>query len=215
MANFRIVIIVLFMAVITIGCSKKEAPIAPPEKPTEPLSIILFDGKSFNGWTGKTSAWRVSDGVLHNESRGTIFTESEYGDFILKFDFKIEKGGNNGLLLRVNDDGVKEPTRKAMEVQIADDKNESHPYQTNGSLFEVYEATIKPTKIGEWNTMIVRYEGSNIKIEINGVSVVDMNLETINKPGYGNAKGRIGFMGWLGKTAFRDIEIQPLDKHKD
>ncbi|NLA49203.1 MAG: DUF1080 domain-containing protein, partial [Bacteroidales bacterium] len=72
--------------------------------------ILIFDGKTLDGWRdfkGEsgiiTAPWKVENGTLTalglgSDSTGYIVSEQEYGNFIISFDWKIEKGGNSGLL---------------------------------------------------------------------------------------------------------------------
>ena len=49
----------------------------------------LFDGKSLNGWVGNKSSYLVKDGMIVIEPKGggggNLYTEKEYGNFILQF----------------------------------------------------------------------------------------------------------------------------------
>ena len=71
----------------------------------------LFNGKDLTGWvygtrrgapnkTGK--GYQVENGVLFTtkEDGGNLFTEKEYSDFILRFEFKLTENANNGIGIR-------------------------------------------------------------------------------------------------------------------
>ena len=62
----------------------------------------LFDGKTLKGWQGSTNGYAAENGVLvcKKEGGGNLFTDKEYGDFVLRFEFKLEPEGNNGLAVR-------------------------------------------------------------------------------------------------------------------
>ena len=72
---------------------------------------LLFDGKTMKGWQdpGKKkaagTAWRVENGTLTTTQKPQIeedlITEKNYGDFELKFDWKVAPGGNTGLKYRI------------------------------------------------------------------------------------------------------------------
>jgi hypothetical protein len=72
---------------------------------------LLFDGKTMNGWldpAGKHqpgTAWKVEDGTLTTVKKPRIeedlITAKSYGDFELKFDWKVSDGGNTGLKYRI------------------------------------------------------------------------------------------------------------------
>ena len=66
--------------------------------------VSLFDGESMEGWVGNVDGYEAKDGVLTclpgKGNGGKVFTEKEYGDFVLRFEFKLTPGANNGLALR-------------------------------------------------------------------------------------------------------------------
>jgi hypothetical protein len=62
--------------------------------------VTLFNGKDLTGWKlpeGDNGHWKVVDGVIDydalSESKGPkhLFTEKEYGDFILKVDWRLKE----------------------------------------------------------------------------------------------------------------------------
>ena len=75
---------------------------------------------------------------------GNLLSEKQYADFILRFEFKLEKGSNNGLAIR----SPLQATNLAydgMELQIIDNSAERyrdiHPWQKrHGSLYHVFPA---------------------------------------------------------------------------
>ncbi|HYI91999.1 MAG TPA: DUF1080 domain-containing protein [Bryobacteraceae bacterium] len=72
---------------------------------------LLFDGKTMNGWLdpGKKdqpgTAWKVEDGCLATTKKPRIeedlITAKSYGDFELKFDWRVSQGGNSGVKYRI------------------------------------------------------------------------------------------------------------------
>ena len=64
--------------------------------------VPLFNGKDLTGWVikGKPEGWQVKDGIIRSEgAKGGdwLRSEKEYGDFILKLDWKVSKDGNSGV----------------------------------------------------------------------------------------------------------------------
>src|SRR5687767_417078 len=84
-------------AALLLGCAT-EPKIA--EKDFKPL----FDGKTLNGWKlseKKAGNYIVKNGLLIcPKNGGDLFTEKEYSDFVLRLQFKLTKGGNNGIAFR-------------------------------------------------------------------------------------------------------------------
>src|SRR3954451_18900856 len=67
--------------------------------------VSLFDGKSLDGWKlvgGKNAGYGVTNGMIYcaRGGGGNLLTEKEFSDFVLRLDFKIEEGGNNGIGIR-------------------------------------------------------------------------------------------------------------------
>src|SRR5687767_610242 len=72
----------------------------------------LFNGKDLTGWVyGKRASgvenrtgkgYQVENGVLFTtkEDGGNLFTEKQYADFVLRFDFKLAENSNNGIGIR-------------------------------------------------------------------------------------------------------------------
>ncbi|MDO4558626.1 MAG: DUF1080 domain-containing protein, partial [Planctomycetia bacterium] len=69
--------------------------------------VSLFDGETLNGWTkkGGPATYRVEDGCIVGErqpgaTNTFLCTEKEFGNFILKLDFRVEIPGNSGVQFR-------------------------------------------------------------------------------------------------------------------
>src|SRR5690606_17504400 len=61
----------------------------------------LFNGENLDEWVGNKTSYRAEDGMIVIDPKGTgggnLFTEKEYGDFSLRFEFQLTPGANNGL----------------------------------------------------------------------------------------------------------------------
>lgn len=72
---------------------------------------LLFDGKSFAGWRNPAAeqppgdAWVIEDGCLKTTPKPRItedlISQDSYGDFELKFDWRISPRGNTGVKYRI------------------------------------------------------------------------------------------------------------------
>ncbi len=185
--------------------------------------VSLFDGKTLDGWQGDVQHYAVKDGVLvcHGVN---LFTAKEYDNFILRFDFKLPPGGNNGVGIRSPLKGS--PTFDGMEIQILDDGHKMYegwlkPWQAHGSIYGVVAAKrgfLKPT--GQWNQEEIVADGPHIKVTLNGTVITDADLSKITKsidghnhPGLHHAKG---YISWLGHgnppdpVEFRNVRIKEL-----
>jgi hypothetical protein len=194
--------------------------------------VSLFNGKDLAGWKyGKRGqgenrsgkGYQVENGVLFctKGDGGNLFTEKEYADFILRFEFKLEANANNGLGIRAPLEG--DAAYAGMELQILDNdgpayKGKLRPAQYHGSVYDVFPAKLGALKpVGEWNEQEVTAKGRQITVKLNGTVIVDVNLddakdEAVLKkhPGLANKKGYIGFLGHGTRVEFRNLRIKEL-----
>jgi len=182
----------------------------------------LFNGTDLTGWIGSTDGYLVDDGVLICDPArgGTLLTQTEYADFILRFEFRLPPGGNNGLAIRAPREG--NPAYEGMELQILDDSAPMYaalqPYQFHGSIYGCvpsHRGYQRP--VGEWNFQEVRVEGRHIAVALNGTVILDTDVSTIQTPidgqphpGLKRTSGHIGFMGHGDRVEFRNIAIREL-----
>lgn len=185
----------------------------------------LFDGETLNGWAlkgGRGGGYGVTNGAIYcaRGGGGNLLTEKEFSDFVLRLDYMLEPGGNNGVGIRCPLEG-EDVTYSGNEIQVLDDKAPKHahikPWQFNGSLYGVVPAKNGTAKIGEWNSYEITACGRNIKVVLNGRTILDANVndvtdeETIRKhPGMFRDRGHIGFLGHNDFVQFRNIRIKEL-----
>ena len=189
----------------------------------EPGFVSIYNGKDFDGWAGPTYAWEADQGVIRCKPKrgGTVYYKQEYGDFIVRLEYKLPEGGNNGLAIRYPGKG--DTAYEGMcEIQILDDdhpKNAGHdPRKFNGSAYNMVAAErghLKPT--GQWNSMEATVRGSTIKVELNGAVILDADLSKVTEfvgnkphPGKDRTRGYFGFAGHGSPVEFRNIRIREL-----
>ena len=188
--------------------------------------ISLFDGKSLNGWKlvrGYGPGYVVRDGVLvcPADGGGTLYTEKEYANFVFRFEFKTEPGGNNGVGIRAPLEG--DAAYAGMEIQILDDQHEKYKgkiksEQHHGSVYDVIPARTGFLRAaGEWNEEEITANGSRVRVKLNGVIILDADLNIVHEeavlkkhPGVRRKSGHIGFLGHGSLVEFRNIRIKVL-----
>jgi hypothetical protein len=185
----------------------------------------VFNGQDFSGWAGPVENYEVKDGaiVCKPKKGGTIYTKEEYGDFMARVEFKLPPGGNNGLAIRYPGNG--DTAYAGMcELQVLDDnyeqatKSKIDPRQAHGSAYGMVAAQRGyQHPIGEWNFEEVTVKGSKIKVELNGVVILDTDLSTVKEfmansahPGKDRTSGNFGFAGHNDPVAFRNVSIKKL-----
>ena len=190
----------------------------------------LFDGQTLTGWklvNQKGDGYGVTNGVLFctKDGGGNLLTEQEYENFILRFEFKLEDGSNNGLGIRAPLEG--DAAYLGMEIQILEEGaaekgkwGKLKPEQFHGSIYGVAAAQKGALNApGEWNTQEVIANGRQIKVIVNGITVLDANLNEINDPtkiakhpGLFRERGHLGFLGHGDYIEFRNIRIKELSR---
>jgi hypothetical protein len=186
--------------------------------------VSLFDGETLNGWklvNKKGDGYGVTNSMIYcaHGGGGNLFTEKEYSDFVLRLEFKLEEGGNNGVGIRAPMSG--DSAFLGMEIQILDDKAPKHahiqPGQYNGSIYKVVPAKNGTAKINEWNQYEITAKGRHIKVVLNGRTIVDANLNDVHDPetleqhpGMLRDRGHIGFLGHNDYVQFRNIRVKEL-----
>jgi hypothetical protein len=161
--------------------------------------VSLFDGTSLDGWQGDTQGYQAADGVLVcTQQGGGLRTAKSYGNFVLRFEFKLQPGGNNGIDVR------------GMEIQILDDDAPKHahlkPCQYHGSVYCHVPAERGHQKpIGEWNEQEIAVDGKHVKVTLNGTVIVDADTD---HPALTKPQGPIGFKGHHEHVEFRNLRIK-------
>lgn len=189
----------------------------------------LFDGKDLDNWVGNKTMYKIEDGVLAVDPNGgghggNLYTKDQYSDFVLRFEFQLTPGANNGLGIRAPLEG--DAAYEGMELQILDNTAEKYtdlkPYQFHGSVYGVIPAKrgfLKP--VGEWNTEEVIAKGSHIQVILNGTVILDGDvadasvngtLDHRDHPGLLRKSGHIGFLGHGDVVRFRNIRIKDQSK---
>ena len=188
----------------------------------------LFDGTSLNGWhfVGKAGEeYKVRDGSIVCEQGvgGNLFTEKEFENFVLRFDFICaDPGANNGIGIRAPFEG--DAAYVGMEIQVLEESGAEKKYgklhaeQFHGSVYDVFAAkrgAMKP--IGDLNTEEIVANGRHIKVTLNGQVITDVDLNTVTDPaklarhpGLLRERGHIGFLGHNDHVEFRHVRVKEL-----
>ncbi|MEA1898437.1 MAG: DUF1080 domain-containing protein [Bacteroidota bacterium] len=199
--------------------------------------VLLFDGKTMNGWRNFQSeeipkGWKVEDGNLialglGGDIGGDIVSEKEFENFHLKLEWKIEEGGNSGILYHVKEGDYSAVYVTGPEYQIIDDigyPDTLEDWQTCGANYALHvpvNSKIKPA--GEWNSSEIIVDGAMVTHFLNGSKVVEFEMWTEewntlvenskwkDFPDYGKAhKGHLSLQDHGSLTSFRNIKIKEL-----
>ncbi|MDR1270940.1 MAG: DUF1080 domain-containing protein [Planctomycetaceae bacterium] len=220
-----------FMLICSFLLSADAAPnTLSPEEKAEGFQL-LFDGRQLSPkiWQSAIAGYPVEHGAIVCRGGGNLLTAKEYGDFVLRFEFALPPGGNNGVGIR-----TESPTKNAvyhgMEIQILDNSaekwNELKPYQFHGSIYGVVPVKRHAARndyhkpVGQWNFEEITASGSKIKIVLNGETIVDADIAEFKDkptpdgkehPGLHREKGFLGFLGHGDPVRFRSIRVKELN----
>jgi HEAT repeat protein len=206
--------------------NEKEYNLTPEEKAEG--FVALFNGRNLDNWVGNKKSYIAEDELIvvkpSDGSGGNLYTEKEYADFIFRFEFLLTPAANNGLGIRAPLTG--DAAYAGMELQILDNTAPVYanlqPYQYHGSVYGVIPARtgfLKP--VGEWNYEEVIVKGTQIKVILNGTTIVDGDIagprdngtmDHNDHPGLKNKTGHIGFLGHGSELKFRNIRIKDLSQ---
>jgi hypothetical protein len=198
----------------------------------EPEWKSLFDGKTLDGWqefNGSGKNWEVVDGLIHCKGLGgggSLESVADYANFELELEYRMEKGGNSGVYLRIPVDmkSGQNPSYVGMEIQLLDDtapvyvQMHLHPEQFCGSIYDVVAAKQGHTKsAGEWGKIDILCDRRHVKVTLNGHGIVDANLDDYasHYPTHPGIKpeaksGHVGLQNHTGPLDFRNVRIRVL-----
>lgn len=240
MRYLRILFSLILVLSLTIGMSNAQNTLTNQEK--KDGWKLLFDGSSTQGWRSYNGdsfpekGWKVNNGmltVLAEGGGGDIITTDVYGDFMLKLEWRVQKGGNSGIFYHALEQPEQAIYWSAPEIQILD--NENHPDANRGkngnrkatSLYDLIPADPQNAKpYGQWNQIkiVVKDRGAHVEHWMNGEKVVEYerwtdkwydmlrNSKFASHPEFGAAhKGYLGLQDHGDRVDFRNIKIKELN----
>jgi hypothetical protein len=177
----------------------------------EPGFASLFDGATLDGWQqAGPSGFSVVDGTLQSSGgMGLLwYTKKQFGDFILKADWKVlHIDDNSGVFVRFpdlrNDPWV--AVNNGYEVQIDDvGAPDGEMIHKTGAIYSFAAPTKLATNpAGEWNSYEIHAVGQSYRVILNGSEVTDFT-------GSRSTKGYVGLQNHNGTVTFRNVRIMEL-----
>lgn len=225
---------------VCCGLCHAEPPVeeeTPAERPGGENGVFpLIEKDSLEGWLfgdwanigmppkPSGTPWKYEDGELIGlGKRSWIFSENEFGDFLLTFEWKLSPGANAGVGLRFPPDG--DPARQGLEIQLVDEKKHypsgCRPEQRTGAIYgEVAPSQQAAKKVGEWNMCEITCEGDRVQVTLNGKQVLDVDQAALTSSRQSGGtplamrprQGSIGFQNQSGTLWLRNLKIKYLGK---
>lgn len=144
--------------------------------------LILFDGKSFDGWSvlqPEGAQWKREDGdLVATDGNGYLVSEQEWQDFELQTYVKSSPLANGGIFFRWKS---LVPKDRGNEIQIEDIPDSNNP---TGSVYDLAYANKFPITPGEWYLMQIRVEGPRAVVRVNGETVAETDQLKVIRPGH-------------------------------
>jgi hypothetical protein len=201
----------------------------------------LFDGKSLNGWVvpeGDNGHWKVLDGVIDYDAESesssrdkNLWTEEEFGDFVLRIDWRIKETTGLYEMPVVLADGTHKLDENGKEIKMklpnADSgiylrgssksqlniwcwpigSGEVYGYRMDKSMPPEVRAGVTPKvnadkPVGEWNTFEITMKGDRLTVVLNGKTVIK-NAQLPGVP----SKGRLALQHHGGRQ--KDGTLSP------
>ncbi len=172
--------------------------------------------------TFKPQSWVFENGLVARKGEGDLWTKQKYSDYILDFEFKLEKDSNSGIFLRA----AEHTWLPWVEVQVADNFGQPVNKHICGGIYDIREPTVNAVKApGHWNRMTIAASGPNVSVVLNGTPVLSINLDDWTEAGrnpdgtknkFNVAYKDLPREGWIGfqdhgfPIYYRNIKIKEL-----
>jgi Family of unknown function (DUF6807)/3-keto-disaccharide hydrolase len=206
--------------------------------------ILLFDGKTLNGWRGYKrpdaagARWKVDEGFLSvdpgdgKDTRGQrdIVSTATFDRFELTWEWRVAEGGNSGLKYFVLEDM---DSAIGHEYQMIDDERHADakigPHRQTAAFYDVLAAANRPLRpAGQINQSRVVSDGKFVEHYLNGTRVLRYELdspalrEAIAKSKFKDVarfgklqNGHILLQDHGDKVWYQNIKIRRLREKKD
>jgi hypothetical protein len=172
--------------------------------------------------------WEFVDGVLHAKGGGAdLKTREQYGDFDLRFEWKIANKGNSGVMYRVSQE--KDPAYfTGPEYQVIDDvgnEDAANLDTCSASIYALYAPEKRLAKpAGEWNEARIVVNGNHVEHFLNGVKAIECEMGSDDwnrrvkaskfdawKKFGKNSRGYIDLQDHGDQVWYRNVRIKSLD----
>ena len=188
--------------------------------------VELFNGKDLAGWKiwGDPTGYKVEDGILRSvtdwgHAYGIYYAEKQFGDFVLKVDWRVAEKGNSGVFIRVptveGPPKDNHPWVTGYEVQISCEEPRRDDAHCTGSLYGYHPVSSRPAEEAEvWRTYEIMCMGPIITVNIDGVLANEFDQNPQEHTRDKALKGYIALQDSHGPAGtwveYRNIRIKEL-----
>jgi hypothetical protein len=143
-----------------------------------------------------------------------LHTSSEYENFRLKFDYKLAEWAEAAVIVRAPRYG--RPAQAGIAIVLAHDFHKQVSNYVTGAIAGVRPPTNpRPPGFGEWHPVAIELIGDQLRVDIDGVRVQEIDLGADAELRQRLKKGYIGFPDLGHRYSVRNVEIEDLgSSHK-
>jgi hypothetical protein len=229
-------LLILLSSLFFLSCQCCETCTSGAASDPEPEWTSLFDGESFEHWRGYAQegmpvGWKIDDGAMFASTPGhgmDIVSRETYTSFELELEWRVNEGGNSGIMWHVDESVGDYPWMTGPECQILDDAAHNSGVigkNSAGSNYDVHAPSMGVARgAGQWNAVRIVVDGNHVEHWLNGSKVVEYEKGSAdwkqrvaaskwaNMATYGQTtSGHIAFQGDHGAVWFRNLRIRTLE----
>lgn len=149
----------------------------------------IFDGKTLGGWNvepaDQSASWTIEEGGIIKLENGTekkgstLWTDKEYSNFVLEFEFKMGKGTvDTGIYMRNNKDQIQIGISGSLKRDMT-----GSPYIPGKGYPSEAKGVAELLKLDDWNEMTIVGKGKNYSVWLNGQHVIAYDSDTAIEKG--------------------------------
>jgi hypothetical protein len=174
--------------------------------------VSLFNERDLSGWKipqGDNGHWKVVNGVIDYDAQSearkdkSLWTEKEFGDFILRIDWRIKATpfrNKDARIILPDGSEKKDENGKTILIEVPDSDSgilprgfpkaqaniwcwpvgsgEIYGYRTDTKMPQEVRGAATPKvnadkNIGEWNTFEITVKGDHMTVVLNGKTVIE------------------------------------------
>ncbi|UCH36551.1 MAG: DUF1080 domain-containing protein [Armatimonadota bacterium] len=172
----------------------------------------IFNGRDLEGWKTvdpNDTSWSAQDGVLVCDGGrgGYMYSVNQYGDFVLRIQYKIAPNGNSGVFFRIGD--INDFPGSGAEIQVLDSYGGDPSPHGSGAVYGVLgpsKNTARPAE--EWNQFEIACWEGRLTVVMNDETVIDVGMDEYAKLQSLPAEGHLGLQNHGSRVEYRDILVK-------
>lgn len=237
---FRKFILILCIGGLFNSCKNdKSAPNTLTEQEQKEGWQLLFDGTTLNNWhtynneKKAPTAWVIKNGTIYcnpndESQKFDLVSDKVYKNYEFKFEWKLEKEGNSGVFINVQErPDINATYHSGPEYQLLADSHPDFdkPLKRAGCLymFLPQQNFVNTKAKDDWNQSSIVQKDGKVTFYLNGkvTAEMDFNSQKWQKmvkhstfkdfPEFGkHTSGKLALQDWSRGASFRNLKIKQL-----